>query len=55
MERFRRRLKEALRALSHPVYWVDSLPVILLTLRATDKEDLGHSAAESSSSSLTLK
>ena len=46
VERFHRRLKEALRTLPHPTSWVDALPIILLTLRATEKEDIQHTPAE---------
>ena len=46
VERFHRRLKEALRAQPHPAHWVDALPIVLLALRSTDKEDLGHAPAE---------
>lgn len=46
VERFHRRLKEALRAMHQPAQWMDALPIILLTLRATEKEDLHHSPAE---------
>ncbi|XP_045126541.1 proline-rich extensin-like protein EPR1 [Portunus trituberculatus] len=46
VERFHRRLKEAIRALLHPSGWVDALLVILLTWRATEKEDLHHTPAE---------
>ena len=44
-ERFHRTLKAALRA-TQPAQWCDALPIILLTLRATAKEDIGHSPAE---------
>lgn len=46
VERFHRRLKEALRAHQHPCQWVETLPIILLTLRTTEKEDIKHSPAE---------
>ena len=46
VERFHRRLKEAVRALPHPTNWADALPIILLTLRATEKEDIHHTPAE---------
>lgn len=46
VERFHRRLKEALRAQSTPADWVAALPLVLLNLRATDKEELQHSPAE---------
>ena len=45
VERAHRRLKEALRAVQ-PAQWVDALPIILLSIRATEKEDLGHAPAE---------
>ena len=44
-ERFHRRLKDAIRAVQ-PSQWVDALPIILLTLRATAREEIGHSPAE---------
>ena len=44
-ERFHRRLKDALRA-AQTTRWVDALPVILLTLRATAREDEKHSPAQ---------
>lgn len=30
--------KEVIRALSHPISWVGPLPIILFTLRATEKD-----------------
>ena len=45
VERFHRRLKDALRAVQ-PAQWVLALPIILLTLRATQKDDVSHSPAE---------
>lgn len=38
MERFHRRLEEAIRTLPHPISWVDALPIILLTLTATEDD-----------------
>ena len=46
VERFHRRLKEAIRALPNPASWSDALPIVLLTLRATEKEDVRHTPAE---------
>lgn len=46
MERFRRSLKTALITRHNTTDWVDDLPLILLSLRNTLKEDLDCSAAE---------
>ena len=46
VERFHRQLKAALRACPDPVQWVDALPLILLGIRTTLKQDLGCSVAE---------
>ncbi|KAK4327098.1 hypothetical protein Pmani_002410 [Petrolisthes manimaculis] len=43
VERLHRRLKEAFRAIQQ---WADALPLILLTIRETVKEDLHYSPAE---------
>lgn len=45
VERFHRRLKEAFRSLQ-PDQWVDALPLILLTIRTTMKEDIKYSPAQ---------
>lgn len=42
MESFHRRLKEALRAQSHPSLWTDSSPLVLLDIRNAIKEDLAE-------------
>ena len=46
IERFHRRLKEAIRSQPHPYEWANTLPIILLSLRATMKEDINHTPAE---------
>ena len=46
VERFHRRLKEALKARLSSSNWVDQLPWVLLSLRTTVKEDLDASPAE---------
>ncbi|XP_076045747.1 uncharacterized protein LOC143027989 [Oratosquilla oratoria] len=46
VERFHRRLKEALRAQPHPTSWADALPIVLLNIRSTVKEDLQLTPAE---------
>lgn len=45
VERFHRQLKAAITAVSHP-HWSESLPLILLSVRNTIKEDIGCTAAE---------
>ncbi|KAK4317506.1 hypothetical protein Pmani_011429 [Petrolisthes manimaculis] len=45
VERLHRRLKEAFRAIQ-PEEWADALPLILLIIRETVKEDLHYSLAE---------
>lgn len=45
VERFHRRLKEAFRSVQ-PDQWIDALPLILLTIRTTLKEDLKCSPAQ---------
>lgn len=40
VERFHRHLKDALKSQLHPYKWVDSLPLVLLGIRAAVKEDL---------------
>ena len=49
VERFHRSLKTSLATRNDTTNWVDDLPLILLSLRNTVKEDLGCSAAELSS------
>ena len=39
IERFHRRLKDALRASADPHHWVDKLPLILLSLRTAIRDD----------------
>ncbi|XP_076063402.1 uncharacterized protein LOC143038268 [Oratosquilla oratoria] len=46
VERFHRRLKEALRAQPHPTSWADGLPIVLLNIRSTVREDLQLTPAE---------
>jgi len=46
LERFHRRLKTALRARSTSSSWADQLPLIMLHLRATPREDLPRAPAE---------
>ena len=46
VERFHRRLKEALRARLTGPNWIDELPWVLLGIRTTPKEDLNISPAE---------
>ena len=46
VERFHRFLKISLATRNDTTYWVDDLPLILLSLRNTMKEELGCSAAE---------
>ena len=45
VERLHRQLKAALRAAA-PTQWTDALPLVLLGIRSTLKEDIGCSAAE---------
>ena len=45
VECFHHQLKDALRAHSGS-YWVDILPVVLLGIRTSVKQDIGCSAAE---------
>lgn len=45
VERFHRQLKQAIRS-SDPIHWSEQLPLILLGIRTTVKEDLKHSPAE---------
>lgn len=46
VERFHRQLKAALRARLTSPTWSDELPIIMLAIRATPKEDLGCAPAE---------
>ena len=46
VERFYRQLKSALKVLPSSVHWVNALPLILLGIRTTLKEDIGCTAAE---------
>lgn len=46
VERFHRQLKASLMATGSVNHWSDALPLILLGIRSTIKEDLGYTAAE---------
>lgn len=46
VERFHRRLKEALKSRLNDARWINQLPWVLLGLRTTVKEDIGASPAE---------
>lgn len=46
VERLHRQLKSALRARGNSIHWDDELPLILLGIRVSIKEDLNASAAE---------
>ena len=46
VERFHRQLKGALKASTDPTNWVDMLPLVLLGIRTSLKEDLRRSTAE---------
>ena len=46
IERFHRQLKSSIKACHNPIIWTDSLPLILLGIRTTLKEDLHCTAAE---------
>ena len=46
VERFHRQLKASLRAQQHPNQWYEFLPIVLLGIRATVKDDLGCTPAE---------
>ncbi len=46
VERFHRQLKVALRARLTSPAWTEELPIIMLAIRATPKEDLGCAPAE---------
>jgi hypothetical protein len=47
IERFHRRLKDALRASADPHHWVDKLPLILLSLRTAIRDDGQPSMSDS--------
>lgn len=46
VERFHRQLKSSLKASPHPERWTDMLPLVLLGIRTTLKEDLKCTAAD---------
>ena len=46
VERFHRQLKSALKAHPQPDHWTDALPLVLLGIRTTLKEDIACTAAE---------
>ena len=46
VERFHRQLKASLRACDFPESWVENLPLAILGIRSSIKEDLGSSTAE---------
>ena len=46
VERFHRQLKSSLKAYPHPDHWTEALPLVLLGLRTSLKEDIGCTAAE---------
>ena len=46
VERFHRQMKDALRAKSSDLNWHQDLPLILLSIRCSNKEDLGYSPAK---------
>ena len=46
VKRFNHQLKGALKASADPTNWVDMLPIVLLGIRTSLKEDLGSSKAE---------
>ena len=46
IERFHRHLKAALKCQPQPDRWMDSLPLVMLGIRSTIKEDLGCTTAE---------
>ena len=46
VERFHRQLKAALKAHDDSTRWCEYLPIVLLGIRSTTKQDLGHSPAE---------
>jgi len=46
VECFHRQLKAAIKAQSHPYRWVDILPLVLLSIRASHKDDLDCSPVD---------
>ena len=46
IERFHRQLKSALKCLADPTHWTKALPLVLLGIRTTIKQDLKCTAAE---------
>ena len=46
VERFHRQLKQAIRAQAHPYRWAEILPLVMLSIRSTPKEDLHCAPAE---------
>lgn len=46
VERFHRLLKSALKPQQYPEYWTDALPLVLLGIHATIKEDISCTTAE---------
>ena len=46
VERFHRQLKSALKGHPHQDHWTDALPLVLLGIRTSLKEDIGCTAAE---------
>ena len=46
VERFHRQLKDSLRCLNNDPKWTSQLPLVLLSIRSSVKEDLKHSSAE---------
>ena len=46
IERFHRQLKSSIKACHNPITWTDSLPLILLGIRTTLKEDIHCTTAE---------
>ena len=46
VERFHRQLKASLKSFPTPTQWVDSLPMVLLGIRTSLKEDISSSSAE---------
>ena len=46
VERFHRQLKASLKATPEPTNWVSALPLVLLGIRASLKQDMGCSTAE---------
>ena len=46
VERFHRQLKSALKAQPHPDRWTEALPLVLLGIRASLKEEISCTAAE---------